>query len=233
MSTTSLTLLPRPQPRPLHARRTIDSFNVISLRLATKFDRAPGCGRRPRQEIDGAFPRPQDPRERHSQLLMRPLESAPAATTVTCPASSIRIAGSRWLGGWAQAPLAVAATSTRTDAVDGATPANRKRCPASVGRRTYPKPPAPAPHPHVTRTPHPAARSHLGEWQKTKIACSQSRPSRLPCPATLAIVQRVIHGHPCRMKPIPVHRGRSHAVARHLEPVACACRHLWATFSLA
>jgi len=55
----------------------------------------------------------------------------------------------RWLGVRAQAPFAVAATSARTDAVDGATPANRKRCPASVGRRTCPRPPAPAPRLHA------------------------------------------------------------------------------------
>jgi len=48
----------------------------------------------------------------------------------------------RWLGARAQAPFAVAATIARTDGVDGATPANRTRCPASVGRRTCPKPPA-------------------------------------------------------------------------------------------
>ena len=48
----------------------------------------------------------------------------------------------RWLGARAQAPFAVAATCARTDGVDGPTPANRKRCPASVGRRTCPGPPA-------------------------------------------------------------------------------------------
>ena len=57
----------------------------------------------------------------------------------------------RWLGARAQAPFAVAATTARTDSVDDATPVHRIRCPASVGRRTCPGPPAPAPRLHAAR----------------------------------------------------------------------------------
>jgi len=67
----------------------------------------------------------------------------------------------RWLGVRAQVRFAVAATIARTDAVDGATPANRKRCPASVGRRTYPGPPAPAPRLHAAR----CEPRQLADWR--------------------------------------------------------------------
>jgi hypothetical protein len=67
----------------------------------------------------------------------------------------------RWLGARAQAPFAVAATRARVNGVDGATPVNRKRCPASVGRRTCPGPPAPAPRLQAAR----CERQLLAGWQ--------------------------------------------------------------------
>ena len=118
---------------------------------------APGRRRRPRS--------PAHARGRPSQTAIRSrintavpcndggrprMVPAPGGTTtalmhpgMTCHAFAWHAgAGGRWLGARAQAPFAVAATIARTDGVDGATPANRTGCPACVGRRTCPKPPA-------------------------------------------------------------------------------------------
>ena len=75
----------------------------------------------------------------------------------------------RWLGARAQAPFAVAATGARTDGVDGATPANRIRCPASVGRRTCPGPPALARRSHAARREPRQLAMRLPAFQALKV----------------------------------------------------------------
>jgi len=94
----------------------------------------------------------------------------------------------RWLGARAQAPFAVAATSARTDAVDGATPANRTRCPASVGRSNAP--------------------GHLPLLH----ACTQPAPHGplLAAPGPQPTAR-------CERQPLTVHRLSSQAVRRTLN----------------